>query len=281
MDFTAYWGADMTFDHYVYPGTNILANKQGITDKTMAYDFERNFSLKRVGELRARGITGRFDAAHLQSIHKFLFQDVYDWAGEFRDIEIFKGMTEFIAPDLIRAELDEFCGDIRDKNYFRGLSKPDAADAMADAMCWLNLIHPFREGNGRTQRVFMEQLAANAGYDLDFSNISENDMRDASFAASVRGENRLMRYLFRSNMTETGVMGPVEHIMPAPDRERDACDSKPKRVAKTHVGICGRAIGSIRHVLFGFDSGRDVSDLDSALEEIERRDAGPGPDYEV
>lgn len=273
----------MNFDRYVYPGTDILRNKQGIEDKIVAYDSERRISSMRAIELQRQGITGRFDAAHLQSIHKFLFQDVYDWAGEFRDIDIFKGMTEFIAPDRIQAELDEFCGDIRDKNYFRGLSKPDAADAMADAMCRLNLIHPFREGNGRTQRVFMEQLAANAGYDLDFSNMSENDMRDASFAASVRGENRLMRYVFRSNMTETGVMGPVEHIMlaPASDRERDVCDLKPKRVARTHVGICGRAIGSIRHVLSGFDSGRDVSDLDSAIEEIERRDAGPGPDYEV
>lgn len=260
----------MNFDRYVYPGTDILRNKQGIEDKIVAYDSERRISSMRAIELQRQGITGRFDAAHLQSIHKFLFQDVYDWAGEFRDIGIFKGMTEFIAPDRIQAELDGFCGDIRDKNYFRGLSKQDAADAMADAMCRLNLIHPFREGNGRTQRVFMEQLAANAGYDLDFSNISENDMRDASFAASVRGENRLMRYLFRSNMTETGVMGPVEHIMPAPapDRERDVCDLKPKRVARTHVGICGRAIGSIRYVLSGFDSGRDVSDLDSALEEI-------------
>lgn len=273
----------MNFDRYVYPGTDILRNKQGIEDKIAAYESERRISSMRAIELQRQGITGRFDAAHLQSIHKFLFQDVYDWAGEFRDIEIFKGMTEFIAPDRIQAELDGLCGDIRDKNYFCGLSKQDAADAMADAMCRLNLIHPFREGNGRTQRVFMEQLAANAGYDLDFSNISENDMRDASFAASVRGENRLMRYLFRSNMTETGVMGQVEHITPAPDRECDACDSKPTRVSKTHVGICGRAIGSIRHVLsgFDFDSGRDVSDLDSAIEEIERRDAGSGPDYDV
>lgn len=186
----------MNFDHYVYPGTNILKNRQGITDKQMAYDFERTFSSKRIGVLRKQGITGKFDTTHLKAIHKFVFGDIYDWAGEFRDIQIFKGLTEFTAPENIQSELDVLCADIRDKNYFRGLSKYAAADGLADAMCRLNQIHPFREGNGRTQRLFMEQMALNAGYNLDFSQVSENAMRNASFFASVRGDSRPMQCLF-------------------------------------------------------------------------------------
>lgn len=137
----------MEFDHYVYPGTNILKNKQGVMDAQAAYDSERLFSLKRVSEFRSSGVTGRFDSEHLKAIHKFLFQDVYDWAGEFRDIEIFKGTSGFETPDRICSELDGLFSDIRNKNYFRGLSKQDAANGMADAMCRLNAIHPFREGN--------------------------------------------------------------------------------------------------------------------------------------
>lgn len=200
----------MNFDRYVYPGTNILKNKRGIMNKLSADDFERGASLGRAIELQKQGITGKFDAAHLKAIHKFLFQDVYDWAGEFRDIQIFKGLTEFMAPENIQSELDSLCADIRDKNYFRGLSKYAAADGLADAMCRLNQIHPFREGNGRTQRLFMEQMALNAGYILDFSQVSENAMRNASFFASVRGDSRPMQCLFAGNMTDAGLLGPVE-----------------------------------------------------------------------
>lgn len=214
----------MNFDHYVYPGMDILKNKLGITDKQMAYDFERTFSSKRIGVLQKQGITGRFDTAHLKAIHKFVFGDIYDWAGEFRDIQIFKGLTEFTAPEKIQFELDVLCADIRDKNYFRGLSKYAAADGLADAMCRLNQIHPFREGNGRTQRLFMEQMALNAGYILDFSQVSENAMRNASFFASVRGDSRPMQCLFASSMTDAGSLGPVEYTPVDCTRQRNSSD---------------------------------------------------------
>jgi fido (protein-threonine AMPylation protein) len=100
-------------------------------------------------------------------------------------------------------------------------------------MCRLNQIHPFREGNGRTQRLFVEQLASNAGYDLDFSHVSENDMRNASFAASVQGDTRLMRYLIFSNMTETGALGPVEYVREQP-------------VSSEQVGLRDRFVGGIK-----------------------------------
>lgn len=214
----------MDFDRYVYPGTNILKNKRGIMDELLTDDFERGASLGRAIELQKQGITGKFDAAHLKSIHKFLFQDVYDWAGEFRDIQIFKGLTEFTAPERIQSELDVLCADIRDKNYFRGLSKYAAADGLADAMCRLNQIHPFREGNGRTQRLFMEQMALNAGYNLDFSQVSENAMRNASFFASVRGDSRPMQCLFASSMTDAGSLGPVEYTPGDCTRQRNSSD---------------------------------------------------------
>ena len=122
---------------------------------------------------------------------------------------------------------------IRDKNYFRGLLLSDTASGLTDVMCRLNQIHPFREGNGRTQRLFVEQLASNAGYDLDFSHVSENDMRNASFAASVQGDTRLMRYLIFSNMTETGALGPVEYVREQP-------------VSSEQVGLRDRFVGGIK-----------------------------------
>lgn len=123
----------------------------------------------------------------MQSIHRELFGAIYEWAGEFRDIEIYKGGTEFVTPDNIESELDTLCSNIKSKNYFRSLSKQEIVNGLAGVMCKLNLIHSFREGNGRTQRVFLEQMVLNAGYNLDFSRISENDMRDAS-RTGVRGD---------------------------------------------------------------------------------------------
>lgn len=251
----------MSFDHYVYPGTNILKNKLDFTNKQDAYDAERLFSLKRIAELRGCGITGTFDVGHLKSIHRFLFQDVYDWAGEFRDIDIFKGLSEFSAPDRIEADLNKLCGDIRKQNYFRDLPKQDAVNSMADTLCRLNSIHPFREGNGRTQRMFIKQLALNAGYSLDLSCVTENDMRDASFAASVRGDTRLMRYLFNKNITETGVLGPVE----APACEFESGLSGIDAGELKSVSVFRKAFDKVQSVFCK----RDTSDLDKAFDSID------------
>lgn len=210
----------MSGDRYVYPGTNVLRNKLDITDERQLYNMERDITAGRIFELRNEGITGTFDASHLKDIHKRIFGDVYDWAGEFRDIQIWKGGTEFAAPDEIGGRLEKMCAGIRAKNYFRDMSHDEAANTMADTMAELNLIHPFREGNGRAQRAFLGQLALNAGYDLDFTKMSENDMRNASMSAN-RGQMNLMRYLFRDALSdriyEPGPVIGVTKTQPGPD----------------------------------------------------------------
>lgn len=198
----------MTFDHYVYSGTNILRNKLGIENAAKLEEAERAITTKEILKLGQDGITGKFDIAHQQDIHKRIFGYIYEWAGEFRDIRIYKGGTEFTAPGDIRDALEKLFGDVRGKDYFRSMTSNDVATELARTLAGLNLIHPFRKGNGRAQRMFVEQLAANAGYDLDFTGISENDMRTASIASS-RGRDNLMQYLIGSNMRFTGELGPV------------------------------------------------------------------------
>lgn len=206
----------MSYDRYVYPGTMVLINKFGIEDEKKLHEVERGYTLRRTRDLREKGVTGRFDRAHIQAIHKELFGAIYDWAGEFRDVTTYKGGTEFAKPEEIIGKLNALAGEIRDADYFRGLPKKETAAALSSTMAKLNLIHPFREGNGRTQRIFMEQLAMNAGYELDLSKVSENDMRNASIAANI-GRGQLMTYLFESNMEPTGTLGPVK-IEEAPAR---------------------------------------------------------------
>lgn len=194
----------MSFDQYVYPGTNVLKNKFNITDSVELERAERGATLANILEMADNDITGRFDAVHLRSIHKRIFGNIYDWAGEFRDIQLWKGGTEFSAPEKIGSDLDTLCSRIKAADYFRGMPRDATANALADVMIELNQIYPFREGNGRTQRVFVGQLAQNAGYRLDFTKISENDMRDASFSAA-HGRRNLMQYLFRSSISGDGI----------------------------------------------------------------------------
>ena len=96
----------------------------------------------------------------------------------------------------IPAALDAIAAKLRDTGYLRGLPRREVAEPAADTMSELNAVHPFRGGNGRTQRVFMEQLAQAAGHDLDFTVISKERMTQASIAANERGDLSMMRRMF-------------------------------------------------------------------------------------
>jgi cell filamentation protein len=156
------------------------------------------------------GPTGDFDAAHLKSLHRHIFQDVFEWAGHTRDERVVlsdgtvatepvmrkAGGEPFLIGPAIPAALDEIAEKLREADFLRGLPRASFAEKAADVMSALNAAHPFREGNGRTQRVFVEQLAHGAGYDLDFTVVSRERMIRASIAAHDAGDHSMMRRLF-------------------------------------------------------------------------------------
>lgn len=185
-------------DEYVYSGTNILRNKFDIQNDEILSQVECGIVLSRTAMLRKCCKFKTFDINHIKQIHKFLFSDIYDWAGTFRDIDIAKGGTSFCEPDKIESRLEIICGIVRKNRFFKKMPFDNIVRNLAMVLNGLNNIHPFREGNGRTQRFFVEQIALKAGYELDFSEISVNDMRNACMAAA-RGDSRLMEYLVKSN----------------------------------------------------------------------------------
>lgn len=145
----------MSADNYLYPGTGILKNKPCLVDKFIFERFERLVTSGRVLQLEMGGVTGKFDIAHIKAIHKYIFGDVYTWAGEFRMIQIGKGGVWFAKPEDIEPELRKLCGHAA-LDVFSGVSEQDVAERLAKVMADLNRIHPFRDGNGRVQRVFIE-----------------------------------------------------------------------------------------------------------------------------
>lgn len=171
---------------YCYPGTNVLKNKLDIRDLDRLHEAERDYSSVRQAELSNMGVTGHFSFKHLCSIHKQLFQDVYSWAGKTRTVDISKG-TIFCLVQFIESQFDDLYRKLKKENFLADIAdEKEMGKRLAFYLGELNMIHPFREGNGRTQRIFIEQLCLNNGrFEIDFTEITKEEM----IAASVRSAN--------------------------------------------------------------------------------------------
>lgn len=152
-------------DPYLYPGTRTLRNKLNIRDARVLDRAERSYVRDRL--IEGAPPTGNFDLAHLQAIHRYLFQDVYDWAGEIRAVEMSKEKSLFQFRAYIGVGMADVHRRLVEKNFLRGLSAKEFADEAARIIGDLNYVHPFREGNGRTQLQYLKQLAQQAGHAID------------------------------------------------------------------------------------------------------------------
>lgn len=176
-------------DPYVYPGTSVLRNKFGIRDREELSRAEYAATWIRRQQLEERRAEGRFDLEHLRSLHHQLFQDVFDWAGNLRSVDIAKGASHFMpAMSLISGATYTF-DLLASGPLLRGSVTDDEFLEHASTLLGnLNYIHPFREGNGRTQRAFLDDVAASSGRMLTWRNVSEEENISAS-AASVADPN--------------------------------------------------------------------------------------------
>lgn len=166
-----------------YKGTPCLINKFGITDETKLSEIEADITFAKASKLEENPIDGKFDIEHYKAIHRYLFEDLYDWAGQLRTINISKKGTKFVKTD----ELENLCvkcfDRIKSNNYFKNIPFESFVENIVDLFFTLNMLHPFREGNGRTERIFIAQLIRFNGYDIDFSEIDS----DYLIIATIQG----------------------------------------------------------------------------------------------
>ena len=127
------------------------------------------------------------DRAHLQAIHRVLFDGVFDWAGQFRTTDIDKQGTDFVPAVEVETAIDQVFAELAAENLLRGLPREQFIGRLAHYYARLNQIHPFREGNGRTQRLFWGQVALHAGWYVDFVRMSKAANDEASRVASQEG----------------------------------------------------------------------------------------------
>lgn len=165
--------------------------------------FEANATALRLIELDERPLAGRFDVAHLKSIHRHIFQDVYRWAGEFRTVNISKGGHLFGVVAFIGPALDEVLRKLSDERYSKTLDGRTFATRAGYYMGEINAIHPFRDGNGRTQREFIRELAVQAGFVIDWSRVTREEMTAASLQSFKTGDISKMAALIELSIRKS------------------------------------------------------------------------------
>ncbi len=177
-------------DPYVYPETNVLRNLLEIRDRERLARVEMDASSQRLLELEHDPTPGRLDGAHFRAIHRYIFQDVYEWAGEFRTVNISRSDQYYFAfCDRIEPALFDTLGRLLEERHLAGLGVDGFCARAGYFLGEINAVHPFRDGNGRTQREFVRQLAARNGFALHWAGVTQEQMGAASKLSFQKGDN--------------------------------------------------------------------------------------------
>jgi cell filamentation protein len=175
-------------DPYVWPGTAVLRNLLGIRDAAELNRAEHELAAVRTARLTVTVVPGAYDTAHLRRFHRLLFGDVYDWASQLRTGNISKGDVSFAPAQVLSVWLDQLFTELAARRHLVALEWDEFVAAFAALYGELNAIHPFREGNGRTQRAFLRQLAAHAGWTVAWEALdrAENDRACREYVVTAR-----------------------------------------------------------------------------------------------
>lgn len=185
-------------DALCYPGTSVLRNKANIQKQTALDEYELGMVLTRSREIWP---AGNLDVPHYLSLHHHLFQDVYEWAGTFRTIRIGKSGVWFCYPEHIKSQMANLFDWLKSEDYFQSLSAAAFSNSAARLLSELNAIHPFREGNGRTQMSLLTMLTDNAGLPFNVAELEPKRAMDAmidSFRGNLAPLEALVLDLVRS-----------------------------------------------------------------------------------
>jgi cell filamentation protein len=185
-------------DRYFDSETGVLKNLLGIKDAAKLEQAEAALVATRSYELSSRTLLkGGFDLAHLQAIHRHLFGDVYEWAGQLRDVDISKGGHLFAHHTHIASAAATIFRQLSDEKHLIGLDHAAFSHRAAHYLGELNALHPFREGNGRTQREFMSHLAQATGYYIAWEDMKQSDLLQSSIE-SFKGDTLKLAELIRA-----------------------------------------------------------------------------------
>ncbi len=168
---------------YCYPDSDVLKNKLNIRDKTELKQAEEEFVAVKQLVLLQTPIKGHFTMTHLLRIHRFLFEDVYPFAGHLRREQISKGDTLFFPPDLIHRELRRVFHEVHEKRMLEESEEQSQIQNLSHVMAELNIIHPFRDGNGRSIRELIRCMGLAYGLWINWGNADHDSLLQAAVAS--------------------------------------------------------------------------------------------------
>ena len=187
-------------DDAVDPATGVLRNKAGLREQAALDAFEIESVGFRILEWDEQPGANSFDLRHLCALHRHVFQGVYEWAGEIRTVDITRGNSRFANVNQIESYAAKLFAGLQSEDYLRGLPADRLAGRLAHYLSEINALHPFRDGNGRVQRVFISQLSSAAGMLWSYSAATREEMYAAMEAAFFGNEEPLAR-LIAQNLT--------------------------------------------------------------------------------
>ncbi len=187
------------FDKYVYPGTDVLINKFNCKDAEKLKKIEAISTGGNLAYLQMHPLSGNYDFDHLKNIHHFIFQDIYEWAGKIRTVDIGKGNL-FCRAQFINSFSEEVFGDFYSSCYDTRSDKGAYVETFSRHYADMNALHPFREGNGRAQREFARELCLACGYVFDLTQTTHEEMLEASVLSFNKGDNSGFESIFLRNI---------------------------------------------------------------------------------
>lgn len=212
---------DYIQSRHCYPGTDVLINHFDIRDPTVLEALERTVAGERLAELQIRPLTGRFDLRHWQAIHRYVFGDIYPFAGKLRDEVITKGDLRYAQPQFIAVAADDCLRQLRVEKHLVGLDRPAFIRRAAHYMTELYAIHPFREGNSRSLREFVRTLALQAGYQIQWPQLPPVpwfDTMRAAFYGNLDGLRGLLDAAILNHAPSRHLMAQYRRLSRGPAR---------------------------------------------------------------
>lgn len=164
-----------------YPNSSTLINLLDITDPHLLSIAERDISALAAQSLEFA--PPPYNLTYLQHIHKKLFEDIYEWAGTIRRVDISKGGTRFCTTHRIEAEATKLFAAVEKEQYFASLERTELIYKVSEFYGEINMLHPFRDGNGRAQRIMFEHLIVNAGFEISWSGVEVDEWIEANISA--------------------------------------------------------------------------------------------------
>ena len=183
-----------------YEGTSVLINKFNIRDESQLDIIEQGITSALIAKAFMEIPFKNIDFDFYNRLHKYVFDDIYDWAGKIRTVNMSKKGTNFCDFEKIEEYGKHIFDKLNKNNFLSDFSGENFIDEFTDLYCSLNYLHPYREGNGRIQRLFLSMLLDNIGKSIDFTKI-DKDLFMIATIKSVSGDIFMLKDIFRENIT--------------------------------------------------------------------------------